>query len=120
VDLADVVALFGGELLVQDMADVIDHIGLFGKGLGAGRTVGHEAGRRRVLFIIDHFIEGGILPAFAAQVRQRNTDGDLLHPGGEHAAPLEAVELIKDAQKRFLCHFLDERREQWIIGRKPA
>ncbi len=39
-----------------------------------------------------------------------------MHPRGEHAAPLEAVELIEHAQKRFLCHFLDERREQRIVG----
>ena len=43
-----------------------------------------------------------------------------MHPGGEHTAPLEALELVEDAQERLLRHFLDERREQRVIGRKPA
>ena len=49
-----------------------------------------------------------------------DADGDLMHPGGEHTAPLEALELVEDAEERLLRHFLDERREQRVIGRKPA
>ncbi len=111
---------FGVSSSSRYAADVSDHIRPLGNGFGAGRAVGHEAGRRRRLFVIQHFVEGGILPAFTAQVGEGNADGDLMHPGGEHAAAFEGVQLVEDAQESLLGHLFDERREERVIGREPA
>ncbi len=72
------------------------------------------------VLVVHHLVQGRILPAFAAQFRERDADGDLVRPGGELTAPFEGVHAVKDAQERFLGHFLHEELELGFAGGYPA
>jgi len=82
--------------------------------------VSEQAGGRGSVFILGQFVEGGVAPAFSAQLGQGDPNGDLVNPGCEEAAAFKGAKLIQHAQKGLLRHFFNERLEERVVRGKPA